>query len=96
MVVLLPLLLVLALAAWQGVLLGWTALSAQQAARAGVRALLGGEPVGPAVSGSLPASMRRHVQIERRDGRLLVRVAVPAALPGFSASVNASAAAVEP
>ena len=96
LVVLLPLLAVLAAAAWQGVLIGWSALSAQQAARAGARADLGGEPAGPAQARSLPASMRDDVRVERHGGRLVVRVDVPAALPWFSASVDASAVVVEP
>jgi TadE-like protein len=96
LVVLLPLLAVLAAAAWQGVLVGWTALSAQQAARAGARAALGGEPAGPAVAHALPASMRDRVLVQRAGGRLQVRVAVPVALPWFSATVDASAVLVEP
>ena len=96
LVVLLPLLAVLAAAAWQGVLVGWTALSAEHAARAGARAMLGGEPAAAAVAHALPASMRDDVRVERGGGRLHVHVTVPAALPWFSATVDASAMLLEP
>jgi hypothetical protein len=93
-VALLPILLLLAVAAWQGLLIGWTALEAQQAARAGARAALGGERPAPAVGSSLPGSMRDEVEIHRAGGRLTVRVRVPSVVPGFRLSLSASAVEV--
>jgi hypothetical protein len=88
---LLPVLFALAVAVWQGLLIGWTALEAQQAARAGARAALGGERPAPAVGGSLPASMRDGVRVQRVRGRLIVHVLVPSVVPGFRLSLSASA-----
>jgi hypothetical protein len=93
-VALVPVLLILAVAAWQGLLIGWTAIEAQQAARAGARAALGGEGPGPAVSRSLPGSMRQDVELRHTGGRLVVRVQVPVVVPGFRMSLSASAAEV--
>jgi TadE-like protein len=94
-VAVMPLVALLALAAWQGILIGWTALEAQQAARAGARALLAGERPGRAVGRSLPASMRAGVRVDRSGGRLVVRVPVPGLFPGFHLLVGASAAEVK-
>jgi|SRR4051812_2495678 len=94
-VAILPLVALLALAAWQGILIGWAALEAQQAARAGARAILAGERPGPAVARSLPDSMRAGVRVRREGGTLQVRVPVPGVLPGVHLLVGASAAEVE-
>jgi TadE-like protein len=94
-VALLPVVIVLAVAAWQGILIGWTALEAESAARAGVRALQGGEEAGPAIGASLPASMRQGLRIERAGERLTVQVAVPSVVPGLGMRLAASAAVVE-
>jgi hypothetical protein len=88
----LPVLLGLAVAGWQGLLVGWTALEAQQAARAAARAALGGEPPRAVALASLPAAMRDGLGLERTGGRLILHVTVPSVVPGFRLSVAASAA----
>jgi hypothetical protein len=93
-VALLPALLILAVAAWQGLVIGWTAVEAQQAARAGARAVLGGERPAPAIRRSLPATMREGAELRRSGHRLVVSVQVPAIVPGFRMSLSASAAEV--
>jgi len=62
---LLPVMFGLAIAGWQGLLVGWTALEAQQAARTAARAALGGEHPRAAAQASLPAAMRDGLGIER-------------------------------
>ena len=92
MVVLLPALLVLTVAVWQAAMAGWALVSAQSAAGAAARAALAGSPPRPAALAALPAGMRAGAVVERRGGRVTVRVHVPAVLPGFAAEVTASAA----
>src|SRR5919197_3272401 len=94
-VTLLPLLVLLTACAWQGILIGWTALEAQSAARAGARALQGGEEARPAARASLPASMREGLGLEESGDRLTVRVPVPSVVPGLRLRLTASAAVVE-
>ena len=89
---LLPVMFGLAIAGWQGLLVGWTALEAQQAARAAARAALGGEPPRAVALASLPAAMRDGLCLERTGGRLILHVTVPSVVPGFRLSVAASAA----
>src|SRR3954469_20926837 len=93
-VALLPALLILAVAAWQGLVIGWTAVEAQQAARAGGRAGVGGGRPGPPPRRSLPATMREGAELRRSGHRLVVSVQVPAIVPGFRMSLSASAAEV--
>src|SRR6476659_10591256 len=54
---LLPALLVLTLACWQALLVGWTAISAEHA-RVAARARLVGAPLQPAAASALPGAMR--------------------------------------
>ena len=62
---LLPALLALTLGCWQALLVGWTAISAEHAARAAARARLVGAPVQPAAAGALPGPMRGGLQASR-------------------------------
>lgn len=93
--ILLPVVVALAIAAWQGVLIGWAAVEAQDAARQAARAALAGEPVRAAAGSALPASMRAGADVRRSDGAVTVRVRVPSIVPGFAPVVSASAAVVE-
>jgi hypothetical protein len=93
--VLLPLLLVLALGCWQALLVGWTAISADHAARAAAHARLIGSPAASAAERSLPGSMRDGLRVTARSDTVLVRVRVPRVIPGFSLSVSAEAPVVE-
>ena len=92
--ILLPVVVVLAVAAWQGVLIGWTAVEAQDAARQAARAALADEPVRDAARAALPGSMRDGLDV-RSGGAVTVRVRVPSIVPGFAPSVSASAEQVE-
>jgi len=93
--ILLPVVVLLALAAWQGVLIGWTAVEAQDAARQAARAALADEPVRDAARAALPASMRDGLDVRSGDQAVTVRVRVPSIVPGFAPSVSASAEQVE-
>jgi hypothetical protein len=92
--VLVPLLLALALACWQALLVGWTAVSAEHAARAGARAVLVGDDPRPAATAALPGTMRGGLRLDRDGAHLRVRVVVPAIVPGFSLMLSAEADAV--
>ncbi len=94
LVTLMPLVAAVVLATWQGVLLGWAAVSAEHAARAGVRAALVGRPVPDAVRRALPEEMRTGVETATGGGRIRVIVRVPSVIPGFSPTLSASAAVV--
>ena len=94
-IILLPLALLLGVAAWQGVLIGWTAVEAQDAARQAARARLSGEPVEQAAAAALPGSMRDGLTVETGRQDIRLRVHVPAIVPGLALSVTASAPAVE-
>ena len=90
-VALLPVLLLAALACWQAVLVGWTAVSAAHAARAAARAELVGDPPRPAAMAALPDSMRAGLAL-RSDGQAVhVQVRVPAVIPGLDLSLGADA-----
>ena len=93
--ILLPVVVLLAVAAWQGVLIGWTAVQAQDAARQAARAALAHEPVRDAARATLPASMRDGLDVRSDDRTVTVRVRVPSIVPGFAPSVSASAEQVE-
>ncbi len=75
LVALLPLILTLALAAWQGVVAGQEHALAASAVRAAVRAqLVGGDPRS-AARGALPGGLAGAVRVARRaDGRVEVRL----------------------
>jgi hypothetical protein len=92
---LLPALLALTLACWQALLVGWTAISAEHAARAAAHARLVGAAVQPAAEGALPGAMRGGLRVSTSDGTVSVHVAVPRVIPGFSLSLSAGAPVVE-
>ncbi len=92
-VALIPVLVLLTVATWQAALAGWALVSAQGAARAAARAALAGSPPRPAALAALPAGMRRGASTQVADGRVTVRIHVPAVLPGFELDVSAAAQA---
>ena len=92
---LLPALLALTLACWQALLVGWTAISAEHAARVAARARLVGAPLQPAAASALPGAMRGDLQVIASDGAVSVRVSVPRVIPGFALSLTADAPVVE-
>jgi Flp pilus assembly protein TadG len=92
-VALVPVLVLLTVATWQAALAGWALVSVQSAARAAARAALAGSPARPAALAALPEGMRRGASTRIADGRVTVRVHIPAVLPGFAFDVSASAQA---
>jgi len=92
---LLPALLALTLACWQALLVGWTKISVEHAARAAARARLVGAPVQPAAASALPGAMRGGLQVIASDGAVSVRVSVPRVILGFALSLTADAPVVE-
>ncbi len=88
---LLPALLVAALGCWQGMLVGWTAVSAAHAARAAARAAMVGERPAAAAAAALPSSMRSGLTVRGDHGRIRVQVHVPTVLPGFDMTMQAAA-----
>ncbi len=90
-VVLLPVLVLLGLAAWQVLLAGWALQAAQDSAAAGARAASVGEPVRAVVAASLPPRMRGTLRLSSSGGRLVVSVVVPSVIPGFAPRIEASA-----
>src|SRR3954469_11056182 len=85
LVALLPLLVVGLLGAWQVVLAGHTAWSAHAAARAAARAHAIGADELAAARRALPAALDRRVVVADPDaqGRAVVRVRIPAVVPGL-------------
>jgi hypothetical protein len=95
-VALVPAVAALAVLAWQALLVGWTAVSAERAARAGARAVLAGErptDVEDAVRASLPATMR-DAEVDLGRDRVVLTVRVPALVPGVAPTLTAAAAVV--
>ena len=90
-VALLPVLLLAALACWQAVLVGWTAVSAAHAARAAARAQMVGDAPQTAAKSALPGSMRAGLTVHSDAQRVHVRVRVPAVIPGLDVSLDADA-----
>jgi hypothetical protein len=90
-VVMLPLLALIALAAWQGLVAAWALVSVEDAAQAGARAAMVGEPVPAVVARALPARLRSGMVVVRRSGSLTVRVRIPSVVPGFSPHLEATA-----
>lgn len=80
---LLPAALVLLAACWQGILAGQTWWLAGQAGRAATRAaVVGGDPLAAARMALPAGAWRRGIAVRRlADGRLRVRLAIPA-VPG--------------
>jgi TadE-like protein len=89
-VLLLPVLAVLAAAAWQGLVAAWALVSVQDAAHAGARAAMVGEPVRTVVAAALPARLRSGMQVHRQGDRLTVGVTLPTIIPGFAPRLEAS------
>jgi len=89
-----PLLLLVVLAAAQIGSAGYALWSAGVAARAGARAtLVGGDP-GPVARRALPAAMRRGAEV-REGTAVSVRVGVPRLLPGLPTLMVGAKAALE-
>jgi pilus assembly protein CpaE len=88
---LLPVLLLLALGCWQALLVGWTAISAEHAARSAARAELVGSSPRAAALAALPGPMRAGLQMRQGGGSMTVRVAVPRVIPGFDLALSADA-----
>ena len=94
LVALLPVIAVLTLGAWQVVLTAHAAWSARAAARAVARAHAVGADEPAAARRALPASLDPRFRLEEpdADGRAVVRVRVPAIVPGLRlGSVSARA-----
>jgi len=94
LVALLPAMALLALAGWQAVLIGWSVLEAQHAARVAARAVLVDRSPAAAARSALPGPLAHGVTVSRSDGRLQVRLAVPSVIPGLAPHVTASAEVV--
>lgn len=91
---LLPALALLVVAGWQAVLIGWSVLEAQHAARVAARAaMIGGSPAAAARS-ALPGALARRSAVSRTRGLMHVRITVPSVIPGLSPHVTASAPVV--
>jgi TadE-like protein len=91
---LVPAVLLLALAAWQGIVVAWAALRLDDAAHAGARAALAGEPPAPAVNAALPPSLRPATVTVAR-GRVVVRAAAPVVPAALAPTLTASAVVAE-
>jgi TadE-like protein len=90
-VLLLPVLAILAVAAWQGLVAAWAVVSVQDAAHAGARAAMVGAPVRPAVAHALPARLRSSLELRRANDRLTVSVVLHTLIPGFDPRLQATA-----
>ncbi len=96
-VVLVPVIAVCALGAWQVLMVAWTLVAAGDAAHAGARAVISHEPARPAIrqrAAGLDALTTCRCTIGDRE--LKVSVRVPSAIPGFSTVITASADLVRP
>jgi hypothetical protein len=86
----LPLLLVVVLAGAEAAAWAASSVLAASSASAGARALVRGEPAGPAARRELPAPLRRLTTVTTVDGTVRVVVRVPSLVPGVpSVSVTA-------
>lgn len=80
----LPMLLLVALFAWQALMVAFTVTAAENAARSGSRAEGRGDDGRATAFESLPSWLREDAQVEI-DGELVeVRVPVPLVVPGVS------------
>jgi hypothetical protein len=96
LVALLPLLVGLALAAWQLLLAGQASAMAGTAARAGARAAAVGASPLDAARAALPQGWARRVELERSPaGALTIRVAVPSVVGGVMPVRVSATVAVE-
>jgi TadE-like protein len=93
-VALLPALLLLGLGCWQALLVGWTSICAEHAARAAARAEMVGAPPRRAALAALPGVMHGGLRIDASPHVLRVRVAVPQLIPGFDMALTADAPVV--
>jgi pilus assembly protein CpaE len=85
LVVLLPLLAGLVLAAWQIVIAGQAAALAGTAARAGARAVAAGADPAVAARAALPRGWARRVELRHTAaGGLTVRIVVPSVVGGVT------------
>jgi TadE-like protein len=92
---LLPALLAVALACWQALLVGWTSISAEHAARAAARARLVGAVPRSAAAGALPSVMREGLAVALNGRSVTVRVRTPSLIPGFALVMTATAPLVD-
>lgn len=95
LVAVIPLLVVVVLAAGQALVAGYALWSAGAAARAGARAEHVGGDARAAARSALPAPLRRGARIEIA-GPVEVRVGAPALLPGVPALQVRASAALDP
>lgn len=79
-VAMLPLVVAIALGAWQGLVAGQAAWLSGGAAQAAARAQAIGEDPRTAARGALPRPLHRGLAVRVRDGEVTVRVPVPAVL----------------
>ncbi len=92
---LLPALLAVALACWQALLVGWTSISAEHAARAAARARLVGAEPRSAAADALPSVMREGLAVALNGHSVTVRVRTPSLIPGFALVMTATAPLVD-
>lgn len=92
---LLPALLAVALACWQALLVGWTSISAEHAARAAARARLVGAVPRSAAADALPSVMREGLAVALNGHSVTVRVRTPSLIPGFALVMTATAPLVD-
>jgi hypothetical protein len=96
LVALLPLLGVVAMVAWQGVVAGQAWWMASAAAREAARAVaVGGDPVG-AARGVLPGALRGGVSVVRDGDGVRVRLAVPVVVGRGTLGTITARARMEP
>lgn len=79
-VAMLPLVVVLAIGAWQGLVAGQAAWLSGGAAQAAARAQAIGADPRAAARGALPRPLQRELGVRVRDGVVTVRVGVPAVI----------------
>ena len=92
--ILLPAVILVALACWQALLVGWTSISAEHAARAAARARLIGADPRAAAADALPGVMRNNLAVVLGTRTVTVRLHTPSVVPGFSMAMTAKAALV--
>jgi hypothetical protein len=90
---LLPLLLVVALAATQVLAVGYSSVLAGNAAEAAALALAGGGDPEAAVRDALPGWSRRQVEVALAGGEVKVRLRPPALLPPLARELEVTARA---
>jgi pilus assembly protein CpaE len=88
-----PIIAVLVLALWQLGLVGYTYMSAGNAAREGARELAVGDPAVPAIRDGVPGSWRDGLRCRVGVTRVRVSLAVPAVLPGLDTPLRLASSA---